>query len=271
MNQQQLFDLILDENQFNKLSEIEVEILEKILLSNDFLPEEIKELFLDLSNETLNVKQNDTYYLDDEIDNVIHPRDEFVPNPPNLNMVHPEYISQFQQWVLDNDVVLNERYLPEDGEKELDQKQKYESQLIDQITDIKQKIIPSKLRKIISEIDCNNLIDPITLEEVTKKNYLELKWIIVLNESGKVGDCYNKEELIQSMHANKTFAPFPEREHIFYKMPNGIWIDEIGLKQIPKSKIVQLKYIGDKKIGTRFGISRTHGYNEKIYTLNKIF
>lgn len=272
LSQDELFELILNDKKYSELNEVEIKLLEKRLMSLERIPDKIQELLLDLNDDNREIIVDDTRYLDDEIDNAIRPRGEFVPDPTNLSEVDPEYDNQFQNWVLDNNVVLDEVYIPEDPDAELELKDEFETKLMQNITSNKQKLIRPNLRKIISTLDCNNEVDPITLDTITKKNYLELKWIIILDESGKVGDCFNKEDLIRSMHENPTFGPYPSRDNKFYKEPlKGVWVDEAGLKNIPKSKIVQLKQIGKEKIGTRFGISTIHGEEEKIYTLVKLF
>jgi hypothetical protein len=223
---------------------------------------------LDLGQEEPLV-QKDTFYLEDEIDNAIHPRPEFNSD---LDPDDPEYLSQYQNYILENDVVTDERYIPLDGEKERNQKKLFQEELLSHIVSSKQKLIPSDLKKMILNLDCNNPINPITLEQITKKNYLELGWIIVLDESGTNGDCYDKKEYIESLLENVTFAPFPYRQEKFYKEPlKGVWIDKRGLGLIPTSKIVQLRPIGKKVVGTRLGISRTHGSLEPVYTLDELY
>lgn len=145
-------------------------------------------------------------------------------------------------------------------------------ELVMRIPRLRTKVIPSDLQSLISRLDCNNPIDPITLEEIQKKNYLQLKWIILLDESGSIGDCYDKESLIKAMINNVTFAPYPKRERKYYKEPlKGVWIDEDALQIIPTAKIVQIQLKGKDKIGTMFGMSRTHGAIENIYTLKKLY
>jgi hypothetical protein len=265
-----LYNLILDDKKYQQLSEVEIKMLEKVLMTINNLPEKIQDYLLDLSDDNREIFTDDTFFLDDEIEQGIHPK-VFVPNPPDLDENSPQFVEQYLEWFLANEVI-PDNYIPNDPEDELEMKEDFQEELIENITPSKRKLMSSDLRKLIANLDCNNLIDPITLEKISKKNYLELRWIIVLDETGKVGDCYDKEQLINSMLANVTFGTYPDRDSKYYKETfKGLWVDEDGIKKIPKSKIVQLKKVGEDKIGTRHGISRVHGVIENIYTLEKLY
>ena len=265
-----LYNLILNDNIYQQLSEVEIKMLEKVLMTINNLPKKIQDYLLDLSDDNREIFTDDTFFLDDEIEQGIHPK-VFVPNPPDLDQNSPQFVEQYIEWFSENDVI-SPNYIPDDPDDELEMKEDFQEELIENITPSKKKLMSRDLRKLIANLDCNNEIDPITLEKISKKNYLELRWIIVLDETGKVGDCYDKEQLINSMLANVTFGTYPDRDSKYYKEPfKGLWVDEDGIKKIPKSKIVQLKKVGEDKIGTRLGISRTHGDISDIYTLKKLF
>jgi hypothetical protein len=271
LTDKQVFDILLNDEEYNKLDNKEIEQLDQRVEKIKEIPEELdKNVLLDIVKGPVHkIKDKNSMYLDDEIDNAIRPRGQFIPNPPNLNPFSPEYHAQRQRWIIDNDVIVGG--LPVNGQAELNKKQKYKNTLLSSINTSKH-VVPKDLRKVIDNLDCNNELDPITLEDITKKNWLEFKWIIVLDESGKFGDCFNKEDLIEGMLSNITFATYPLRNLIYYKEPlKGVWIDSEGLETIPESKIVQLVYKGKAKVGTRFGVSRTHGENENVYTFRKLY
>lgn len=65
-------------------------------------------------------------------------------------------------------------------------------------------------------------------------------------------------------------GPYPSKQNRYFKLPPSYWIDYNGVKLVLEGwKVLRLKKVRDESIGTQYGISRTHGAVEPIYTLTK--
>jgi hypothetical protein len=123
---------------------------------------------------------------------------------------------------------------------------------------------------------CNNKVDTITLEEIDDKEFMKKGWIYIESPNTKVGNCYLKEDLINSMMKTAVFDWDKDqdkagRKKKYYKLPEGLWIDKKGFDMIPTNKLLKLKFVSDEFIGSYFGVSTMHGQEPTpIYTFEKI-
>jgi hypothetical protein len=182
--------------------------------------------------------------------------DEYQENTGDL-------ISEFNDarlnwWKTSNDIVRDEMVTQSKRERLID-KDEYEY-----------------YKKSYSPYVCGNKIDVITLEEIEDKEFMKKGWIYIEYADKKVGNCYLKEDLIPGMILSAVFdwdkqQNVAKRKEKFFKLPDGIWIDKKGFDKIPTNKLLKLKYVGEKYIGSYIGVSTLHGTEPlKIYTLEKI-
>jgi hypothetical protein len=262
----------LNDNQIDKLYDLLDELIEMNEKFKFELPEELNQYIiteeLDIRKDPFpNIYSMDSMYTPNEIDNGLHPRED--PPLQTMNMSDTEYRSIVQQWAID---VGFEPIVPPNPQMEKTKSDTFKAKLLDSIPNTKTKLTTEE-KKFLRKFNCSNTQDPITLEEIKRKNYMDPKWIFVQYEKGRRGECSEKKDLIEGSLRNVTFGPYPQRTRKYYKYPGklGIWIDKKGVEAIPTSKIVKVVEIGKDKIGTSAGISSTHGAEEKIYTLKKVF
>lgn len=127
------------------------------------------------------------------------------------------------------------------------------------------------------DISCMNEEDTYYLDDFTKgKNeYTQGDRVIILNEGkSKEGTCYGRATLLKQLlllfDGLPMTGPYPEPTHRFFKLGTQYWVDYNAVKLILEGwKVLRLKRLEDVRIGTTFGISRTHGEMFPIYTLYK--
>lgn len=152
---------------------------------------------------------------------------------------------------------------------------------ISEVVGVKLGKMREKCPNLGTEVVCQNLTDPISLEEYDSNTvYNDSDYVIILEDTlSEKGYCYDKDMLIQSMKHSVVFAPFPQKDRSYYKLPNpDIWIDDRGLNAIFDAKKMVIKkilYNGKPRIeklgkGSSLEVGTLHGRELPVYTLDAL-